>query len=419
MKPYWIKKSFVAFPLLLLAIAGCNKNLVSIASQPVILPSDGGQVIAAQNKFALNLFKQTLQDDNSTSNKLISPLSVYLDLSMAYNGAAGSTQTAMQQAMQLNGIDTNLLNQTNQSLISGLPKTDPHIALNIANSIWYRDQGFQPLSDFLKMTSNFYNAEVNAADFSNPATVGKINNWVAAKTNQEIKTIIQNIDPDDIMYLINAVYFKGQWKYSFDPNKTQNKPFYTIGNGVVQTPFMTQTATFKYMADDSAQCIELPYGNGDFNMYVLLPNQPISLQGFISNLNENTLSSYLSTTDSLTIQLQLPRWEYSYEVQDMKPELTSMGMGNAFTSQANFSNMYPPAAGAYISKVIHKTYIEVNEQGTEAAAATAVGMATYSLDPDLPMVMDVNRPFLYVIAEKNTGVILFIGEVNNPAEGSH
>ncbi|TAM96915.1 MAG: serpin family protein [Chitinophagaceae bacterium] len=419
MKPFWIKRSFAAFPLLLLAAAGCNKNLVPVSSQPIKLPSDGEQVVAAQNEFALRLFKQTLQNDNSDANKLISPLSVYLDLSMVYNGAAGSTQTALQQAMQLNGIDTNLLNQTNEALITGLPKEDPAIQLNIANSIWYKNRGIQPLSSFLDITNKYYQSQVTGADFS-PATVTQINNWVADATHQKINSIIQQIDPSDIMYLINAIYFKGQWKYSFNPKSTQNNTFYTSTGKQVQAPFMYQEDTFKYISDNSAQMIELPYGNGDFNMYVILPNEGISLHQFTGSFDENTLAGFSPNLKAQKVKLYLPKWKYSYEVNNMIPELSNMGMEVAFSNRADFSNMYPAASGIFINKVIHKTYIAVDEQGTEAAAVTAIGVVATSVGAgsQLP-VMDVNRPFLYVIAEKNTGAILFIGEVNNPAELSN
>lgn len=396
-------------------ISGCSKSIVSQSTTPVTLPQNGDQVIQAQNKFTVNLFKNVLQQDNSASNKLVSPFSVFEDLSMAYNGAAGTTQTDMQNAMQLNGIGTDLLNNTNQALITGLPKEDPAIQLNIANSIWYRNKGIQPLPSFLDITNKYYQSQVTGADFS-PATVTQINNWVANATHQKINSIIQQIDPSDIMFLINAIYFKGQWKYSFNSKSTQNNTFYTSTGQQVQTAFMYLEDTFKYISNSSAQIIELPYGSGDFNMYVILPDEGISLQQFTGSLDENTLAGFSPDLKAQRVKLYLPKWKYSYEVKNMIPELSNMGMGVAFSDGADFSNIYPPDAGAYISKVIHKTYIDVNEQGTEAAAVTAIGITATSAAPD--MLMYVNHPFLYVIAEKNTDAILFIGEVNNPAETS-
>lgn len=399
-------------------ISGCSKSILSQSTTPVTLPQNGDQVIQAQNKFTLDLFKNVLQQDNSASNKLVSPFSVFEDLSMAYNGAAGTTQTGMQNAMQLNGISTDLLNNTNQALITGLPKEDPAIQLNIANSIWYKNRGIQPLSSFLDITNKYYQSQVTGADFS-PATVTQINNWVANATHQKINSIIQQIDPADIMYLINAIYFKGQWKYSFNTKSTQNNTFYTSTGQLVQTPFMYQQDTFKYISGSSAQMIEMPYGSGDFNMYVLLPNEGVSLQQFIGSFNENTLAAFSPDLKAQKVKLYLPKWKYSYEVNNMIPELTNMGMGVAFSNGADFSNMYPATSGIFINKVIHKTYITVDEQGTEAAAVTAIGVVATSVGAGSQVpVMDVNRPFLYVIAEKNTGAILFIGEVNNPAETS-
>lgn len=396
-------------------MAGCSKSIVIRGSRPLTLPQNGHEVIQAQNQFAITLFKESLQADNSSSNKLISPISVYMDLSMACNGAAGATQNAIQNTLQLNHVSTDLLNNTNRALVSGIPKEDPHVQLNVANSIWYRNQGIQPLSSFLKTASDNYLAEVKGADFS-PATVTLINNWVAKATNQKINSIIDQISSDDLMYLINAVYFKGIWKYTFSAKSTQNRPFYTSDGQTVQTPFMYQEGSFKYIVNDSAQIIELPYGSGDFNMYVMLPRQGISLNDLDNLIDLNTITQIINTKAiPLNIKLYLPKWRYSYEVKNMVPELNNMGMGVAFSPGADFSNMYPVSSGIYISKVIHKTYIAVDEQGTEAAAATAVGISLYSIGTNQAIVMDINRPFLYIIAEKNTGVVLFIGDVNNPA----
>lgn len=395
--------------VLLIVAAGCEKSSTPVIHQPLILPENSDQIIAAQNHFAFQLFKEVLQRDKSLSNKLVSPFSIYMALSMTYNGAANETQKAMQKALQLDGIMTGLLNETNKNLITGLPEEDSRVVLNIANSIWYRNEGYQPLPDFLQTIGNYYHAKVSGTDFDQ-ATVNQINNWVANATHQKIKTILENISPEDVMYLINAIYFNGQWKYKFDANQTQDRTFHTA-NGEVQTSFMTQKATLNYTRNDSLQIIELPYGAGDFNMYILLPDEEIDLPQFVSSLNVNAFNHYLSELDSMQVKLYLPKWEYSYKIQNMKPELTAMGMGIVF-NDADFSNMYPPAAGAYISKVIHKAYIEVNEKGTEAAAVTAVGISTTSSLPE--PVIDVNHPFLYFITEKTSGTVLFIGEVNDP-----
>lgn len=406
-----VKPFFKAFPVIFLLAASCGKTPDPVVHQPLTLPEQAERVIAAQNEFTFRLFKNVLQEDNSPANKLVSPLSIYLALSMAYNGSAGETQAAMGKALQLTAVPIELLNKTNQQLITGLPKEDSRVSVNIANSIWYRNDGYQPLAAFLEATKDYYLAEVSGAAF-NSATVNRINDWVAEATRQKIKTILSSISPSDVMYLVNATYFKGQWKYKFDADKTKKRTFYATG-GDVQTPFMMQKATFNYTKNDSLQLIELPYGAGDFNMYILLPNEADNLTRFASSLNVTTFNAYLSALDSTKIKLYLPKWKYQYEIQNMKPELDRLGMGVAFLKgEADFSNMYPQEAEAYISKVVHKTYIEVNEEGTEAAAATAVGIGVTSMVPR--PVMNVDRPFLYFITEKTSGAVLFVGLVNNP-----
>ncbi len=403
----------VMIPVVFLLIAsGCGKNPAPVIHQPLTLPEHADRVIAAQDQFAFRLFKNVLQEDNSPSNKLVSPLSIYMALSMAFNGSAGHTRMDMQNALQLKDIPIELLNKTTQSLITGLPREDSRVSVNMANAIWYREEGYQPLAAFLDVAKTHYLAKVSAADFNSPAAVRQINNWVAEATRQKIKTILDRISPSDVMYLINATYFKGQWKYKFDAAKTENRTFHAAG-GDVQTPFMIQKATFNYAKNDVLQLIELPYGTGDFNMYVLLPAKAVNLTQFISSLSLLTFKGYLSALDSARITLYLPKWKYRYKIQNMKPELARLGMDVAFSKgEADFSNMYPPEAGTYISKVIHKTYIEVNEKGTEAAAATAVEAGISALPPE--PVMNVNRPFVYLITEKTSGAVLFIGLVNNP-----
>jgi serpin B len=403
-------------PLMLLVAAQCNQKPSSSGSPDGKTGEDSTPVQTAQNQFAFKLFKEVRRNDNKPSNKLISPLSIYLDLSMAYNGAAGTTQKDMARALQLDGIQTRELNDINRALGTGLSEKDSGVTLDIASALWYRNQGFQPLGAFLKINSTYYHAKVTGAEFS-PATVNQINDWVADRTHQKIKTIIEKIAPDDFMYLINAVYFKGRWKNDFDPGKTQSRTFHISGQDTIMTPFMIKEDRFSYLQNDTLQMIELPYGNGDFNMYILLPSEQNSISKLLANLNANSFTRYREALDSVKVRLRLPKWKYTYEVSNLKPELSSLGMGSAFTLQADFSKMYPPSAGALISKVVHKTYIEVNEQGTEAAAATSIGISLTSVRIDQPPLMDVNRPFIYIIAEKTSGALLFIGELHNPAEG--
>jgi serine protease inhibitor len=406
--------------VLVAAITSCKKTGVAVAdqTQTIVLPSNGASVINASNQFAFNFLKATLQQDSVINNKLISPLSIYLALSMVYNGADNATRDSIAQTLQLSGIDINDLNTVCQSLLAQFPAEDNHVQLSIANSIWYRQNSYQPLTSFLNVTKNYYDADVQALNFANEdAAVNTINNWVSQKTNNKIPTIIKSISQDDLMYLINAIYFNGAWKTAFNTSDTYNDNFH-LQNGSAETvPFMKQQLATKMYADSLFTLIELPYGGGkSYSMYIALPdNQQQPLSSFASLMNENILQNAISKMDSVNTELIIPKWEYSYAIENMQPELTTLGMGISFGDAADFSKIYNPAqVQVYISKAIHKTYIKVNEEGTEAAAVTAVGIATATASPANP-VFKIDHPFLYTIIEKQTGAVLFAGVVNDPS----
>lgn len=407
------------FLVIIITVNSCTKTNPNPEerTQTIVLPTNGAAVINANNQFAFDFLRATLSQDTSNNNKLISPLSIYLALSMVYNGADNATKDSIVNTLQMSGIDIVSLNAICQSLLSQFPQEDNKVQLSIANSIWYRQNSYQPFPSFLNTVQSNYDASVRPLNFDDPSAVNTINNWVAQKTNNKIPTIIQSISSDDLMYLINAIYFNGAWKNSFKTSDTYNDIF-NLQDGTTQSvPFMKQQLTTKMYYDSSFTMIELPYGGGNsFSMYVLEPlhpQEPIST--FASSLNENILSSAISNMDSSIVQLEIPKWEYSYELEDMRPELSMMGMGIAFGSNANFSKIYDPSqVKVYISKAIHKAYIKVNEEGTEAAAVTVIGI-TYTTLPAPPPIFKLDHPFVYSIVEKQTGAILFLGIVNDPA----
>lgn len=390
----------------------CKKNL----QQPdilhdIVLPANASGIVRSNTDFAFDFLHKTLQNDTGSTNKMISPLSIYLALSMLYNGADNATRDSIQYALRLNGTSMEDLNYTCKALQQQMTWADNEVTLSIANSIWY-DRSLQPLQSFLNVNDNFYNAEVQPLDFKDPNSVNTINNWASKQTNGKIKQIIDKLD-GVAMYLIDAVYFKGSWKFAFDKSKTANASF-TTGNGnITSSPFMALHDSLHYLGNDSLQMVQLPYGGGNFNMYVLLPGNNIPIKQFASLLNRSSFSNWQSRLSNTTIQLYMPKFQYSYSILDMKPELSAMGMGIAFSeTKADLTKIYP--LGAYVSQAIHKTYINVDETGTEAAAVTAIGIAVISALP--PIVMRIDHPFIYVIQEKTSGVILFIGMVNDPAQ---
>src|SRR5690606_4758086 len=281
----------------------------------------------------------------------------------------------------------------------------------IANSIWYR-QGFDVLPGFLDVNKEFYKAEVNALDFAGPGAPNVINNCVSHKTKKKIPTIIDGGIPGDMMmYLINAVYFKGAWEQRFDKKQTEKGTFTRANGTTLQTDFMHVKRTFNVAATDVVEAIELPYGEKKFSMVVLKPRAGVDFARLTEKLRGTDLWSTLASSFSpLEVQLALPKFKFSYE-NKLNDELNDMGMGIAFTPAADFSGI--SVAPLTISEVEHKSFIEVNEEGTEAAAVPSVGMIMTSL-PQVYM-FNVARPFLFAIREVTTGLILFIGQVNDPS----
>jgi serine protease inhibitor len=408
--------SFAFFVLMIVFITSCSKTNVNDHTQTIVLPETGSSVISACNQFAFNFLRSTLQQDTTNSNKLISPLSIYMALSMVYNGANNATKDSIANVLQLSGIDINSLNAVCRSLITQLPQEDNEVQFSIANSIWYND-GFQPLDSFLNTTQNFYEASVQPLDFDNPASVNTINNWVAQKTNNKITKVIDVISSTDLMYLIDAIYFNGAWQSAFKTSDTHNDDFYLSNGSAESVPFMQQELKTTVYSDSAFSLLELPYGSGkSYSMYIALPaNQQQPISTFASLMNENILSNAINKMDSVNIQVDIPKWEYSYSIDNMQPELSMLGMGIAFDTSADFSKMYNPAqVKPYITKAIHKTYIKVDEEGTVAAAVTAIGIGTSAIVSS-PPVFKVNHPFLYAIIEKQTGTVLFTGIVNDPS----
>ncbi len=415
-------KKITLYSLTIIFIAATITSCQKESNKPdvtktIVLPANGASVVNANNTFGFNFLHATLQQDKDNSNKLISPLSIYLALSMVYNGADNATKDSIAKTLLLSGIDINDLNTVCNALITQLPQEDNRVQFSIANSIWYSKTLFQPLPSFLNTQQNYYDAVTQALDFNDPSSAKTINDWVAENTNNKITKILDNTSSDDLMYLINAIYFNGAWKYAFKTSDTHIDNFRLTDGSTKPVSFMKQNISANYYDDNQFTLIELPYGGGkSYSMYIALPkNEQEPVSSFTSLINENILENAITKMDTINIELDIPKWEYAYSIDDMKPELASLGMGIAFGDNADFSAMYDPTqVNPYISKAIHKTYIKVNEAGTEAAAVTAIGIEFTSVNT--PPVLKVDHPFLYTIVEKQTGTVLFAGIVNDPSE---
>lgn len=277
-------------------------------------------------------------------------------------------------------------------------------------------EGYKLQKKFAEINKQYYQANLQEADFNNLKTVKAINDWVARQTRGKISSIIEEIKPGDMMYLLNAVYFKGDWSHSFNKKLTREERFYT-DSGIVKTPFMYQKERYKYTENDSLQIIALPYGQGEFVMHIFLPADKEGLDNLIHALNQQRFTTLISSLSPEKVSLYLPKWESSYTAEDLSGELSALGMQQALGDNADFSDLFIDKP-VQISAVKHKTYIKVDEQGTEAAAVTSTGMTTTALPLHSTPEMRVDHPFLYTITNTDSKVLLFIGYVNNPEENS-
>ncbi|MBE9031209.1 serpin family protein [filamentous cyanobacterium LEGE 11480] len=373
------------------------------------------KLLAANHQFGFKLF-QAIQNQATTSppeNIFVSPSSVAIALAMSYNGANGSTRTDMAQALQLNGMSLAALNQSNEALKAALEGADPDVQLSIANSLWARKGvAFKP--DFIQRNRDFYQAEVSLLDFTRQDSVGTINNWVKAKTQGKIPKVVDRLNPDDVMYLINAVYFKGGWSVPFEPKLTTQQPFRQADGTQKQHPMMIRRDRFSYSENDQFQAVNLPYGSGRWSMYVFLPRKSSNLTEFSKTLTAANWQAWMQGFKKQTGFVQLPKFKSEFDTE-LKSSLTALGMGDAFNPQkADFSNLLKGDKSS-INQVKHKTFVEVNEQGTEAAAVTSIGITTTSIQqPTKAFEMIVDRPFFCAIRDNETGTLLFMGTIQNP-----
>ena len=368
--------------------------------------SSFSSVASANTTFGFKLLKD-LQKRQPDANIMISPLSVSIALTMTNNGAAGETQRAIAEVLEIEDLGIDTVNRANTALRNSLENTGTKVEIAIANSIWSR-QGVVFNPSFLERNREFYEAEIESLNFNDPQAPEVINGWVETNTNGKIKQIVQRIDPRTLIVLINAIYFKGSWQKEFNKSATRDGTFYLSNGSEKQVPMMYRKGAYPYFRGSNFEAARLPYGDGEVSMYVFLPNRDSNLDGFIEQLNAENWSEWMSQfreradDDS---EMILPRFKLEYKVK-LNDTLEALGMGIAFGGGADFSGMGPQL---FISEVRHKTIIEVNEEGTEAAAVTA----DFGIE-SAPPVFRVDRPFFFAIHDDRTQTILFMGIVMEP-----
>lgn len=402
---------------LLLATGACQPTDATSAATPpsllTVLPrslsAPEQTLITADNQFGFDLLRKATQAAPN-SNVLLSPLSAGMALGMTLNGAAGPTLDSIRLALRLGNASVADINAGYRSLLNLLAGLDGTSQFAIANSIW-ADTGFPFLSTFLDAGRTNFDAEVQSLDLQAPATVATINDWVSRKTNGKIPTIVDHIASDEVMFLINAIYFKGAWRLAFDPAQTHAAPFHA-SDGTTQSvaTMALQPARHGLAGNADAELIELLYGDGAFAMTIVLPGAGHTIADLVNGLDAARFAGWVADLHDTEFGLTLPKFRFEYN-RELKDDLSALGMRVAFDgAQADFSRManLPQGERLFLTRVTQKTFIDVNEEGTEAAAATSVGVGVTSVPPTIA----VDRPFLFVLRERLSGTIFFIGQVN-------
>jgi serpin B len=372
-------------------------------------------IVAADNGFGIRLLDALLPESDG-ANIAISPLSVALALQVVYNGAAGTTRTAMAQTLQLGNLSTQALNSDNAALQASLINPDPKVQLTIANSLWMHLASNPVSSSFTQTDETYYG--VTLGDLS--GAPDNVNAWAASETHDLITEILPPEPPGYYQQIIaviaNTIYFKGQWTAPFDVSQTAAAPFTLIDGTQTSAEMMHQTGSYPYLQEtwhgNRFQAVRIPYGAGRLSMLIVLPDSGVSLSSFVADMTVDGINSWTAQLQTTSGSIALPRFTSTYGAS-LPPDLTSLGMGIAFctSNEADFSALAPLAC---ISDVEHKTVVEVDESGTVAAGATSVTIGTAAVQAS-QFAMTMDHPFFYAIQDEETGELLFIGVLMNPS----
>ncbi len=411
-----MKSLFVLCVALTLSFLSCE-DLSTFPEQDVRpLTELEKSLVHKTNQFGFHLLK-TVNQSEGNKNVFISPLSVSMALGMTLNGAAGETEEAVRSTLGFSGMAQQEINSSYQSLMQLLRNLDPKVEFKIANSIWHR-LGFTVEPEFIETNRRYFEAIVTGLNFSSPDASKTINEWVNSSTNGKIKQIVPNPIPYYVvMYLINAIYFKGTWTYQFDKEKTSDAQFYLPDGTISQTKLMQLRGTLPYLETSSYQAIELPYGDSLFSMIIVLPKQGQSIETFVNDLTDDSWAALKGGLQRQLGTIFLPKFKLEFE-KALNDALKTMGMEVAFDPRrADFRRIsrqvYDMGERLFISEVKHKTFVQVDEEGTEAAAVTSVEVGFTSIGPQ-EFVMRVDRPFFFVITERHSGTLLFVGKIIEP-----
>lgn len=398
--------------LLLVPYSGCEKQVTEDIPGdpvPVELTHVERSLATSSNHFSFDIFKLIVEDETEAENIMISPMSISYALAMTLNGAAGDTRDAMMEALRYNDITLQEINSSYKALSNKITGIDKRVVMNIANSVWVEDR-LVVKEAFIDALMDYFDAEGLQFNIYDPDIVDRVNKWISDNTNGKIEDMISELHEDIVMLLINAIYFDGKWKYQFDTNQTITEDFYTSSGSVVDADMMHIESTYKMLFNEDLTIAEIPYGQGNFVMDIILPAEGKTAKDILPMLTDSNWNTWVENLNESEMELYMPRFNYEYKIK-LREVLSSMGMEIAFTGGADFSNISDQELA--ISEVLHQTYIDNKEEGTEAAAATVVMIGITSVEPDQG-VLRLDRPFYYIIRETTTNTIVFMGLTGNP-----
>ncbi|MDA7932578.1 serpin family protein [Mariniblastus sp.] len=377
--------------------------------RPASFPSqsESDALTKAHNEFGFKLYRE-LQKESNGENVFISPTSIATAFGMLYNGTVDQVRSEFDEVFEFTKVPDESFNTANQSLLWNLATSDKLAELDIANSIWIKS-GFPVKPEFISTNVEHFDAVIKNAPFS-PQTVKDINQWCSDKTRGKITSPLSKLTPDDIMVLVNAVYFKGLWQNPFDKQRTQAANFTLVDNSQVSVPLMAREGSCHFLENDEFQAVRLPFGNGKMAMSFILPKK--GLEAFQQSISTESFVKLQSEMRQREVMLLVPRFKIELQ-NDLKRSLKSLGMNEAFNFSMGFSSIYSNEP-LQISQVIHNTFLEVKEEGAEAAAVTVIALGIEMAAMEEVPVMQIDRPFFCAISNIETGNVIFLGSIFNP-----
>lgn len=394
----------------LILVVSCETEPIQKETPRITLNKKSADLIEADHAFGFELFREVCREGEE-ENIMLSPMSVSYALGMTYNGAAGTTLDAFNEVLHFGSLTNQEVNESYKDLMHQLLNLSEEVEFALANSIWYKED-YPVLEDFIKTNEEYFLAAVKEADFSDPNTLDLINGWIEMQTRDKIKDMLDYIPVRSVMYLINAIYFNADWKYEFPKENTYSGDFKLENGSITTVDYMVVEGDFLYTSNDYLTAVELPYSDSSFSMLVMLPKPGTSISSLTESLDVASWDSWFEHSQRQGIQVILPKFKYEFKSLLNDP-LISLGLGVAFTDNADFSGIVS-AGGIHISRVIHQTFIDVQEEGTEAAAATIVEIKENSSGGGTSITFHADHPFLYLIKENSTGATVFMGKVGHP-----